>query len=411
MYAVEVENLSKKFRLTYDATKTLKERILFPNRSRRTDFWVLKKINFKIKRGSTVALIGENGSGKSTLLKLLTRIIYPESGNIIINGRVSSLLELGAGFHPDFTGKENIYINASIFGLTNRETDKIIDDIIAFSELEEFINLPVRTYSSGMYMRLAFSIAISVEPEVLLIDEILAVGDAAFQTKCFDKLFALKNKGVTIVFVSHDIGAVHKLCDTAIWLKDGEIEEQGNVEKVSTAYMKYMSMKTGQRYEEENETVEQTENNHETDSETENNNQWGNKKVEIYDFEVLNYENQKIATYVPGEKCRFKMKYKLNAKVDSCVFGIAIKRVDDLHCYGTNTEIDGVSVENLKTQGEVVIEFDNIPLLENTYYIDVAVHSNSGEMYQYHSNIYKIRVINSTLEQGVVKLFHHWEFN
>lgn len=225
--AIQVSDLSKKYRTYHDRAPTLKERMLFSNRQKYEDFWVLKNINLEIAEGETVGLIGVNGSGKSTLLKLMTRIIYPDTGKVILNGKVTSLLELGAGFHPDFTGMENIYMNAAIFGLTKKEIEKKIPDILAFSEIGDFIDVPVRTYSSGMYMRLAFSIAINVEAKILLIDEILAVGDEAFQEKCFQKIAKLKEDGMTIVIVSHALGQIVQFCDRAVWLKNGRIQADG----------------------------------------------------------------------------------------------------------------------------------------------------------------------------------------
>ncbi|MCI8346510.1 MAG: ABC transporter ATP-binding protein [Bacilli bacterium] len=237
-YAMIVDDVSKKFKIYYDKPNTLKERLVFWNKTRLNYHQVLKNINIKIKKGETVALIGVNGSGKSTLLKLMTKIIYPTTGKIITHGKLTSLLELGAGFHPDFTGRENIYFNASIFGLTASEIDKRVQDIIDFSELGEFIDTPVRTYSSGMYMRLAFSVAINVDAEILLIDEILAVGDQHFQDKCFEKLQELKKSDKTIVIVSHSLDAVKKLCDRGIWIYNGEVKKDGNIKKVIDEYLK-----------------------------------------------------------------------------------------------------------------------------------------------------------------------------
>ena len=236
--AIKVENVTKAFKLFYDKPSTLKERLVFWNKKKADEHVVLKDVSLDIKKGETVALIGVNGSGKSTLLKLMTKIIYPTKGKITTYGKLTSLLELGAGFHPDFTGRENIYFNAAIFGLTKQEIDARLNDIIEFSELGEFIDSPVRTYSSGMYMRLAFSVAINVDADILLIDEILAVGDAHFQDKCFAKLEELKNSDKTIVIVSHSLGAIKKLCNRAVWLHDGEIRMDGTDEKVIDEYMK-----------------------------------------------------------------------------------------------------------------------------------------------------------------------------
>ena len=236
--AIEVRNMTKYFKTEYDKAHTLKEQLLFSKKRNREVHTVLKNINLDIKKGETVCLIGTNGSGKSTLLKLMTKIIYPNVGTIETQGKLTSLLELGAGFHPDFTGRENIYFNAAVFGLTNAEIEKRVDDIIEFSELGEFIDNPVRTYSSGMYMRLAFSIAINVDAEILLIDEILAVGDQHFQDKCFDKLKELKNSEKTIVIVSHSLSTVKDLCTRAIWIYKGEFKLDGDPIYVIDEYLK-----------------------------------------------------------------------------------------------------------------------------------------------------------------------------
>ena len=236
--AIIVDNVTKKFKVYFDKPNTLKERLVFFFFYKAEERVVLENINLEIKKGETVALIGVNGSGKSTLLKLMTKIIYPNKGKIITYGKLTSLLELGAGFHDDFTGRENIYFNASIFGLTRKEIDARIDDIIEFSELGNFIDNPVRTYSSGMYMRLAFSVAINVEADILLIDEILAVGDQHFQDKCFNKLEELKNSNKTIVIVSHSLGSIEKLCDRAIWINKGHVQLDGKSKEVIKQYLK-----------------------------------------------------------------------------------------------------------------------------------------------------------------------------
>ena len=233
-----VENVYKTFNIYYDKANSLKEKILFWNRNKREKREILKGINLTIKNGEAVALIGVNGSGKSTLLKLMTKIIYPNKGKITTNGKLTSLLELGAGFHPDFSGRENIYFNASIFGLTRKEIDERIEQIIEFSELGNFIDNPVRTYSSGMYMRLAFAVAINVDADILLIDEILAVGDQHFQDKCIAKMKELKEQGKTMVFVTHNMGTVNEFCNRAVWLSNGEIKMDGDPSIITKEYLK-----------------------------------------------------------------------------------------------------------------------------------------------------------------------------
>ncbi len=235
--AVKVENLDKSFKLHSDKPKTLKERLVFGGKSKTDSRQILKNINLEINHGETVALIGVNGSGKSTLLKLMTKIIYPNKGSLKTYGKLTSLLELGAGFHPDFTGRENIYFNASIFGLTRNEIESRIDEIIEFSELGDYIDSPVRTYSSGMYMRLAFSVAINVDAEILLIDEILAVGDQHFQDKCLSKISELGSQGKTIVIVSHAMDTIRDLCDRGVWIYEGEVKADGEINYVVDEYL------------------------------------------------------------------------------------------------------------------------------------------------------------------------------
>ncbi len=235
--AIHVEHVDKSFNVYYDKTNTMKEKLLFWNRTKREVRQILKDISLEIKKGEVVGLIGVNGSGKSTLLKLMTKIIYPNKGKIETNGKLTSLLELGAGFHPDFSGRENIYFNASIFGLTRKEIDRRMEQIIEFSELKDFIDNPVRTYSSGMYMRLAFSVAINVDADILLIDEILSVGDQHFQEKCFQKIEDLKKEGKTIVFVTHGMESVERFCTRAVWLHQGSIKMDGETKTVIKQYL------------------------------------------------------------------------------------------------------------------------------------------------------------------------------
>lgn len=235
---IVVENVYKTFNIYMDKANSLKEKMLFWNRNKKEKREVLKDINLTIKNGEAVALIGVNGSGKSTLLKLMTKIIYPNKGKIETYGKLTSLLELGAGFHPDFSGRENIYFNASIFGLTKKEIDQRIDKIIEFSELGAYIDNPVRTYSSGMYMRLAFAVAINVDADILLVDEVLAVGDQHFQDKCIEKMKELKSEGKTMVFVTHSMNIVNEFCDRAVWLSNGVIRMDGDSAKVTAEYLK-----------------------------------------------------------------------------------------------------------------------------------------------------------------------------
>ncbi|MCR5316873.1 MAG: ABC transporter ATP-binding protein [Treponema sp.] len=240
--SIEVTDIKKSFKVFFDKSNLLKERVLFWNRNKYERRNVLKGISFSVKKGEAIGLVGHNGCGKSTTLKLLTKIMYPDSGSVEMRGRVSALIELGAGFHPDMSGRENIYTNAAIFGLTKKEIDKKVEDIIAFSELQEFIDNPVRTYSSGMYMRLAFAIAINVDAEILLIDEILAVGDASFQQKCFNRLKEIKAQGTTIVIVSHSLPQIEEICERSIWIDKGLVRAEGNPKNVHAQYLDFMGV-------------------------------------------------------------------------------------------------------------------------------------------------------------------------
>lgn len=238
---IEVKNVWKKFKIYHDKPHTLKDKVLFWNRNKYEVRWVLEDISFEVKKGESIGIIGKNGSGKSTLLKLLTKIIYPNKGSINMKGRVAGLLELGAGFHPDLSGRDNIYINASIFGLSKKEIDKAFQKIVDFAELQDFIDNPVRTYSSGMYMRLAFAVAINIHADILLIDEILAVGDISFQEKCLNKLKEIKERGVTIVIVSHSLEQIERFCDKSIWIHSGQIAALGKCEVVHKKYKEFMN--------------------------------------------------------------------------------------------------------------------------------------------------------------------------
>jgi len=255
---IEVRDVYKKFRNYYDKSNNLKEKLIRIGREKKySDNQVLNGISFDVKKGEAIGLIGKNGCGKSTTLKLLTKIIYPDAGTIEIKGRVSSLLELGAGFHPDLSGFENIYLNAAVFGLTRKEIDGRVDDIIRFSELRDYINNPIRTYSSGMYMKLAFSVAINVEADILLIDEILGVGDVSFQKKCFEKLQDIKKSGTTIVIVSHSTDQIERICDRSIWIEEGNIRMQGEPKEVHKYYLEAMEQRRLKRQEEEKKEIEE----------------------------------------------------------------------------------------------------------------------------------------------------------
>ncbi|ATW27728.1 ABC transporter ATP-binding protein [Candidatus Formimonas warabiya] len=422
MIAIEVKGVYKKFRIYYDKNKTLKTHILFWKRQRFEEFWALKNVNFTVDTGKTIGLIGQNGSGKSTLLKLLTKIIFPDQGKINLYGKVSSLLELGAGFHPDFTGKENIYMNASILGLTKRQIDNRLGEIIQFSELEEFIENPVRTYSSGMYMRLAFSIAINVNPDILLVDEVLAVGDASFQKKCLEKIKELKRDGKTIVFVSHDLSIIEKLCDEVIWVDGGIIKERGQCRRVIDSYLVFLAAKENQKMIHKNEMTNKkealssgSENQTSdvrkvTDSEPSVVDRWGNMKVLISDVKFLDENGQIKYVFDTSEKCVITFDYEVKNRIQDIVFGIGIYTSDGICCYGTNTYIERVDLEKISLQGKIFFEIPVVSLIEGTYLVDVAAHASDGLPYDYHSRRYSFKVHSEIKDVGIFRPEHKWRF-
>lgn len=415
--AIEVENISKKFRVYLDKGHTLKEKILFKGRRNYENREVLRGISFQVKRGEAIGLIGHNGCGKSTTLKLLSKIMYPDSGEIRMKGRVSSLIELGAGFHPDMSGKENIYINASIFGLGKREIDRRLEDIIAFSELEEFIDNPVRTYSSGMYMRLAFAVAINVDADILLIDEILAVGDINFQTKCFERLKDIKKMGTTIIIVSHSLSQIEQICDRTLWLDDGKIVDDGIPKYVHEHYLNVMEevrIEQNGRAEQkkEQEKMEKDEGGLAEklpDFCSEFSIRIGNKKVVFTDVKLLDMEGNNKSVFQNSEPFVVRMDYKRNGEYLEGNFGIAIYRDDGVHIYGTNTDIEHDYLVPVNKSGQVKIIIQNNCLLPGRYMLDVAIHSLNGERYDDIRNVTPFTITARKRDSGVCRLENHWE--
>ena len=405
---ISVKDVEKSFKIYSDKGHTLKERLLFfKQRNSYTRHEVLKGVTLEIKKGEVVGLVGHNGCGKSTLLKLMTKIIYPDKGKIEINGKISSLLELGAGFHPDMTGRENIYTNASIFGLTKKEIDARLDNIIEFSELEEFIDSPVRTYSSGMYMRLAFSVEIYVDADILLIYEILSVCDARFQAKCFNKMLELKKSGITIVIVSHDLGSIERLCNRAIWIEEGKIRDEGIPHDIVAEYLddimskdenKKIKVQSKEKIEEK--ITEKKENKKDK-------NRTGNKDVEIIDIKLLNEKDEVSDTYNSEDKLKIQVKYKRNNdELKDSVFGFGIFRNDGLNCYGTNTFIDNFGKIKIQDEGTVEVIIDQIQLLEGKYYLDIAFHDEYGKPYDYIRKIKKFSIYSILKDAGIFRIKH-----
>lgn len=404
---IEVHNITKRFKVYLDKGRTLKELALFSKRRRYEERDVLKGISFEVRKGEAIGLIGNNGCGKSTTLKLLTKIMYPDSGAIEMKGRVSSLIELGAGFHPDMSGRQNIYTNASIFGLTRKEIDRRLADIISFSELEEFIDNPVRTYSSGMYMRLAFSVAINVDADILLIDEILAVGDTNFQSKCFDKLREIKANGTTIVIVSHSLGQIEQICERTIWLHEGKIRAEGIPREIHPYYLDYMGKKRN-----------------DSGSEKDKNNMGDNKgfepaladkkrvgdgRVRITEIKLTSLEGGEQQTFKVGEGMKIHVKYNVNSPIENAIFSFGIVRNDGLHCYGTNTVIDQVNNLNINNDSEFFISIPRLELMPGKYMMDFGIEADFGVPVDIYLSAINFEMFSDSSDVGILKIFHTWK--
>lgn len=356
--------------------------------------------------------------------------MYPDSGTIEMRGRVSSLIELGAGFHPDMSGRENIYINASIFGLTKKEIDNRLDDIIAFSELEEFIDNPVRTYSSGMYMRLAFSVAINVDADILLIDEILAVGDANFQAKCFNRLREIKSEGVTIVIVSHSLVQIEQICEKSIWINDGTIVAEGIPYDVHPQYLRYMENKRlGISEKEEAQKVEINTSVDEQPSSDEklkdsssekvgedknvegkkDLDRWGKGDAYFKSIKMLNKDGVAQNIFSTEDKIVFSIDIGVKKKVESAVVGIGIVRNDGTYCYGTNTQIDKYGEYSLVSDCNIKLEVPSIELLPAQYYIDFEIKDKFGNVMEYYRKALKLDIVSVISDVGIFRIKHSWK--
>ena len=413
--AIEVRNVSKHFKVYYDKGSQLKERVLFRKRNAYENRVVLDNISFSIKKGEAVGLVGKNGCGKSTTLKLLTKIIYPNSGTIEMCGRVSSLIELGAGFHPDMSGRENIYTNAAIFGLTKKEIDERLDDIIAFSELEQFIDNPVRTYSSGMYMRLAFSVAINVNADILLIDEILAVGDANFQAKCFNKLREIKAEGTTIVIVSHSLGQIEQICDRSIWIKNGKIQMEGSPKDVHLEYLDYMNTERMEMAEKERarQEAEEQANPEKADGKeaAKKKNRYGSMDCMFTKINILDADGNPQKTFRTGEEMVLDLHYECKKKVTDAVFGFGIFRSDGLWCYGTNTRIDHKDNFDIERDGSYRVDLKELMLIPAEYWVDVTIEYGEGNPVDYYKEALRFEVVSKVSDVGVLRIPHEWTLN
>ena len=371
-FVIKLENVSKRFETISEKPQSFLETIIarFSLRHRNKyqksvhqTLWAVKDVQFAVKAGESLGILGRNGSGKSTLLKLITRIIRPNTGRIMVAGRVSALLELGTGFHPDLTGRENVYLNASLIGLEKEYIDAHFNSIVSFSGLADFIDMPVKFYSSGMYMRLAFSIAVYIQPQILIVDEILAVGDQAFQEKCINHIFEMKRRGVTIILVSHSLDVMRQLCDRLIWMDKGVVCADGEPEIVIQKYLDYLQENTYQPLQMSKEEQEKPEVL-----------RLGDQTVEITAVRLLNEDQEETEDFITGQPLTIEINYMAHKQVSDPEFGLAIYRKDGVQVNGPNNQFGGFPISSIEGEGKVFYHISALPLLPGGYEVSVAVH-------------------------------------
>jgi ABC-2 type transport system ATP-binding protein/lipopolysaccharide transport system ATP-binding protein len=413
VYAIEVDNVSRIYQ-KYSARhrfQTFKSALVKGDllRSIKADELVtaLDGVSFNVEKGRTFGLIGENGSGKSTMLKIVAGIAKPSSGRIATVGKVSALIELGAGFHPEITGRENVFINGIMLGLTKREISEKFDEIVSFAELQNFIDAPVKTYSSGMYMRLGFSVAINVNPDILLIDEVLAVGDASFIPKCLDRIDDFRRRKKTILFVSHDLATVEKICDKVVLLKNGRVAAIGEPKRIVDAYLQDIAEKQEKAFEKKK--VEKAPVQDVGDERRED--RWGKREIEIRKVTLRNLQGLEKNVFSPDEGLAVEMNVVSSAPIKDFVFGIGIFNSKGVSCYGTNTHAEEFQPLMIRGEGKVVCRIEKLNLINGTYYLDVAVHKINGYPYDYHRNLYSFLVSSTLKDVGIARLPHAWSFS
>jgi lipopolysaccharide transport system ATP-binding protein len=407
--AIVVRGLGKQFRRYHaDRPVTLKEALLHGLRrlGPAEQFWALRNVSFSIAPGCMVGVIGPNGAGKSTLLRLVGGVGRPDEGNVKVNGRIGALLDLGAGFHPDLTGRENVFVNGVISGFTRREVARRFDSIVAFAELEQFIDNPLRTYSTGMQMRLAFAIAAHMEPEILLIDEVLAVGDMAFQRKCLERIAQFKAEGCTIILVSHDATMVQQLCDQVLWLRAGQVAAYGEADVVVGQYVAEMSAETRRRTPAVRPALRTP-----TGAELQvNENRFGSLEMEIVAVRLLDTDSFLVTELKSGDPLRVEIEYLALESISAPIFGVTITREDGFICYDTSTAAAGLTLPTLQGEGKIVLHLERLDLNGGEYYVDIGVYEQDwAYAYDYHWHVYSLLVRLVGGEKGVLRPPHRWE--
>jgi len=387
--AVEVQGVSKRFRLQHERYRSFQEFAVnvFQRRRSTEEFWALKDVSFAVEQGRSFGIVGENGSGKSTMLKLITGILRPTEGTLRVNGRLAALLELGAGFHPDLSGRENIYLNASLLGFSRREIERRFDAIVDFAELDRFIDTPLKHYSSGMTVRLGFAIAINSDPDILITDEVLSVGDEAFQRKCIDRIDGLIRHGKTIILVSHGLDLVRSVCQDAIWLDHGRVRAAGASQEVIDAYLDFANKKDrARRGETEPDAIT-------TAAGVDASRRWGTREVEITGVELVDHRGVAHSVLETGEPATVRVHYLARGRVERPLFGIAIHYGEHLHLNGPNTKTGGLRIEAVEGAGTLEYRIRSLPLLRGLFTLSAAVYDEHGlHAYDHHDRIYPFRV-------------------
>ena len=431
--AIELLNVSKIYRRyggrQFSTLKSaLLQRSILRDLQPSETFPALTDVSFSVPKGSTYGVMGRNGSGKSTALKLVAGITKPTSGTVHVDGRISALIELGAGFHPEISGRENVFINGIMLGLTKREIQQRFDEIVDFAELREFIDAPVKTYSSGMYMRLGFAVAINVNPDVLLVDEVLAVGDEGFTHKCLDKFAEFKRSNKTILLVTHSLNLIERFCDEALWLDNGHAMSHGDPKRVVGAYLtkveeseeKLLAQTTARAVESASrlavehdgqdpaaeQPIDPTSNMFQA---TEG--RWGSREVEITDVAFLDREGQPSFVFHSGDPIAVRVKLRAAQPVADFVFGFGLFNADGVCCYGTNTYLEELNPERLSGEAEATFAIESLDLVEGTYKVDIAVHKIDGFPYDYHRLLYTFRVKSRIHDVGIYRPRHQWTFS
>lgn len=383
--AIEIDQVSKHFKLNHQRADSLKERVIHFRRSTHEEFWALRDVSLSVEQGETVGLLGHNGSGKSTLLKCVAGIMRPTTGTIRKRGRTAALLELGAGFHGDLTGRENIYLNGSILGLTRAEVERIFDDIVDFSEIEEFIDNQVKHYSSGMAARLGFAVAVNVEPEILLVDEVLAVGDEAFQRKCLERIRQFQREGRTILLVTHAVDMVRQICDRAAVLDHGNLVAVGTPGEAALAFREHLRRKGAEVPEDLNDPTFRR-----------------NLQIEIRDVHI-GYPDPDRSYLLPSEPLEIRVDFHAAERVDDVVFSIALFDQEGKLLLGTNSDLTGDDPGSVAGDQTCVFAFDRFPVLDGVYLVSIGIHSHdAGTIYDQRAEQDTVRVLSHGGDVGLV---------